>query len=183
MMLYGSGNRDPREFGDTADQLDVRREMRPPRVQQRPALLHRQPPGPAAGARRRRGAARRVPVPGGRPRPRRTPPVGVRARLVEPPGGSTSADETAHRDFDMTHLALWVLAIRIRPNSRAPKRPDMTLRGDPRLPTVAPPPHPAALTGVDVVEADPSDDVPRRRTTTGPTVDPSYENGDITRHP
>jgi cytochrome P450 len=28
MMLYGSGNRDPREFGETADQLDVRRELR-----------------------------------------------------------------------------------------------------------------------------------------------------------
>lgn len=28
MMLYGSANRDPREFGDTADVLDVRRELR-----------------------------------------------------------------------------------------------------------------------------------------------------------
>ncbi len=28
MMLYGSGNRDPREFGPTADLLDVRRETR-----------------------------------------------------------------------------------------------------------------------------------------------------------
>jgi cytochrome P450 len=28
MMLYGAGNRDPREFGDTADRLDVRREIR-----------------------------------------------------------------------------------------------------------------------------------------------------------
>lgn len=28
MMLYGSGNRDPREFGATADELDVRRDVR-----------------------------------------------------------------------------------------------------------------------------------------------------------
>ena len=27
MMLYGSANRDPREFGDAADQLDVRRDI------------------------------------------------------------------------------------------------------------------------------------------------------------
>ena len=28
MMLYGSGNRDEREFGPSADQLDVRREVK-----------------------------------------------------------------------------------------------------------------------------------------------------------
>jgi len=28
MMLYGSGNRDPREFGESADRLDVRRDVR-----------------------------------------------------------------------------------------------------------------------------------------------------------
>src|SRR5689334_3065483 len=28
MMLYGSGNRDPREFGSSADELDVRRDVR-----------------------------------------------------------------------------------------------------------------------------------------------------------
>ena len=81
-MLYGSANRDPREYGETADRLDVRREVRAaPRLQQRAALLHRQPPRPAAGPRRGRGAVRRPPARHGRPGGRRTPRVGVRAGL------------------------------------------------------------------------------------------------------
>ena len=83
-LLYGSANRDEREFGPTADQLDVTRPVPPHALlRQRTPPLHRRRRRPAPGPRGARGAV------GGAARVRRRPLTRVGWRPDRSSGGTS----------------------------------------------------------------------------------------------
>ena len=113
-MLYGSANRDPREFGETADRLDVRRE-----VQRHLAFSS----GPhfcignhLARLQARvadRGAVRRPSARHGRPGLRAAARVGVRAGL------GVAARSRARAHFFLVRKAVIASRASSEPKSRA----------------------------------------------------------------
>ena len=119
LMLYGSANRDPREYGETADRLDVRREVgRHLAFSSGPHFCIGNHLARLQATGRRRGAVRGAPARHRRPRRGHTPRVRLRARLGVAAG---ARPERALRRATSSWFRNAVIASRAssEPNSRA----------------------------------------------------------------